>query len=669
MGKIHVLDKQTAELIAAGEVVDRPASVIKELTENAVDAGASTITVEIRRGGITFMRVTDDGSGMDREDVPVAFVRHATSKVRSREDLDGIGTLGFRGEALASIGAVAHVEVLTRTAEALEGTRFEMNGGEPGETAAVGCPRGTTILVRDLFYNTPARMKFLKKDVSEANAVAAMMDRLALSHPEISFRFIRDGKETLHTPGDGKIRSAVYAVYGREFTSQLLPVEYEFSHVKVEGFVSAPAASRGSRSMQHFFLNGRYVRSRTAMAALEEACKGSIMVGRYPACILYITMNTHAVDVNVHPAKLEVRFVNERPVYDGVYHGVKSALLQKDAPRTMQLPGGPGLSRQNVPLTGTQTVLNLGEKLQAAPGGRPIAGEPAVSRQPQPIAAGQAAAHSAPAVPAKKQPGLTEMPAFLQPDSRQKPAFLEEPERPVYQGGSRLSEKEKPETQTETETVPSFLPPPVGQREEESSSLGERNVCAEKREFRLLGEAFHTYILLQIGEEELMLIDKHAAHERLLYEKLRREQDHASAQMLLQPVMLTLTKEEFGVLMEHSDLLDRAGFACEDFGGGSLLVRSVPLTLEGQDVPGALTEIAGYLLSHRREISTEKLDWLFHNVACRAAIKAGDFSAPQELAALCMQLYENPQVRYCPHGRPVFVVLKRREIEKQFGRV
>ena len=401
MGKIHVLDKQTAELIAAGEVVDRPASVIKELTENAVDAGASTITVEIRRGGITFMRVTDDGSGMDREDVPVAFVRHATSKVRRREDLDGIGTLGFRGEAVASIGAVAHVEVLTRRAEDLEGTRFEMNGGEPGETAAVGCPRGTTILVRDLFYNTPARMKFLKKDVSEANAVAAMMDRLALSHPEISFRFIRDGKETLHTPGDGKIRSAVYAVYGREFTSQLLPVEYEFSHVKVEGFVSAPAASRGSRSMQHFFLNGRYVRSRTAMAALEEACKGSIMVGRYPACILYITMNTHAVDVNVHPAKLEVRFVNERPVYDGVYHGVKSALLQKDAPRTMQLPGGPGLSRQNVPLTGTQTVLDLGEKLQAAPGGRPIAGEPAVSRQPQPIAAGQVAAHSVPAVPAK----------------------------------------------------------------------------------------------------------------------------------------------------------------------------------------------------------------------------------------------------------------------------
>ena len=337
MPKIRVLEKQVAELIAAGEVVDRPSSVIKELVENAVDAGATVITVEIRRGGITFMRVTDNGCGIAAEDVPTAFLRHATSKVNQEDDLNSIATLGFRGEALASISAVAHVELLTRTAGAVTGVRYTCGGGEEPTLEEAGCPEGTTILVRDLFYNTPARMKFLKKDSTEGNSVAGILDKLALSHPEISVRFIRDGKEQLHTPGDGKLSSTIYAVYGREFSSTLIPVNYELGHVKVQGYISAPTSSRPNRSMQNFFINGRYIRSRTAMAALEEAYKGSIMVGKFPACVLHMHLSFSAVDVNVHPAKLEVRFVNERPIFDAVYHGVKSALHAGDKPKVMEL--------------------------------------------------------------------------------------------------------------------------------------------------------------------------------------------------------------------------------------------------------------------------------------------------------------------------------------------
>lgn len=337
MGKIQVLDKQIAELIAAGEVVDRPASVIKELVENAIDAGATAITVEIKNGGVTFMRVTDNGCGIAREDVPTAFLRHATSKIRKQDDLEAIGTLGFRGEALASISAVANVEVMTRTADELAGTFYAISGGEQQAYEDYGCPQGTTIIVKDIFYNVPARMKFLKKDTVEANAVSGVMDKIALSHPEISLRFIRDGKETLHTPGDEQLKSAIYAVFGKDFTAGLLPVDYEFEHVKVWGFISKPAAARPNRSMQHFFINGRYVKSKTAMVALEQAFKGSLMVGKFPSCVLHIELSYHAVDVNVHPNKLEVRFINEKPIFDAVYHGVQTALNQGDKPFVMDV--------------------------------------------------------------------------------------------------------------------------------------------------------------------------------------------------------------------------------------------------------------------------------------------------------------------------------------------
>ena len=337
MGKIQVLDKQIAELIAAGEVVDRPASVIKELVENAIDAGATAITVEIKNGGVTFMRVTDNGCGIAREDVPTAFLRHATSKIRKQDDLEAIGTLGFRGEALASVAAVANVEVMTRTADELAGTFYAISGGEQQACEDYGCPQGTTIIVKDIFYNVPARMKFLKKDTVEANAVSGVMDKIALSHPEISLRFIRDGKETLHTPGDGQLKSAIYAVFGKDFTAGLIPVDYEFEHVKVWGFISKPAAARPNRSMQHFFINGRYVKSKTAMVALEQAFKGSLMVGKFPSCVLHIELSYRAVDVNVHPNKLEVRFINEKPIFDAVYHGVQTALNQGDKPIVMDV--------------------------------------------------------------------------------------------------------------------------------------------------------------------------------------------------------------------------------------------------------------------------------------------------------------------------------------------
>jgi DNA mismatch repair protein MutL len=657
MPKIQVLDKQVAELIAAGEVVDRPSSVIKELVENAVDAGASIITVEIRRGGITFMRVTDNGCGISPEDVPTAFLRHATSKVAQQDDLNSISTLGFRGEALASISAVSHVEVLTRVPGALSGVRYTGGGSEDFTLEEAGCPEGTTILVRDLFYNTPARMKFLKKDATEGNSVAGILDKLALSHPEISFRFIRDGKEQLHTPGDGKLSSTIYAVYGREFSSALIPVNYELGHVKVEGFISAPSSSRPNRTMQNFFINGRFIRSRTAMAALEEAYKGSIMVGKFPACVLHMKLSFGAVDVNVHPAKLEVRFVNERPIFDAVYHGVKSALHAGDKPKVMELkrpvvsPYAPAPEKQE------QLRMEIPRK-------------PAVVQQPvtRPV--------QAPPVPAP---------------SRQAPVLLRDSEvpeqKPAFTGFLEeiLDREPQPEIKSEPvrklepirEERPSLpeIPPPEPVKEEETPLPVEEKPVQELpatplREFhsRIIGEAFGTYLMVEYSADELMLIDKHAAHERLLYERLKRENAGGEAQTLLEPITVTLDKEEYTAVLDHVDDFAKAGFEVEDFGSGTVLVRSAPLLLDGGDAAEAVMEIAGYLASLKNRMTTEHLDWVYHNVACRAAMKAGDSISRQEMISLAEELEQNPEVRYCPHGRPVYILLRRQDIERQFGR-
>ncbi|HIU30667.1 MAG TPA: DNA mismatch repair endonuclease MutL [Candidatus Caccousia avistercoris] len=653
MARIQVLDKHVAELIAAGEVVERPSSVVKELVENAVDAGSSVVTVEIKHGGASYLRVTDNGCGIAREDVPVAFLRHATSKVRDQEDLEGIGTLGFRGEALASIAAVARVELLTRERDQLAGTRYVISGGEEEALDDAGCAPGTTIIVRDIFYNTPARMKFLKKDVVEGNSVAGVMDKIALSHPEVSFRFLRDGKEVLHTPGDGSLKSAIYAVFGKEFTQGLLPVRYEYGGVSVEGYVSKPAAARPNRSMQNFFLNGRYVKSRTAMVALEEAFKGSLMVGKLPACVLHLKVSFRAVDVNVHPAKIEVRFVNEKPVFDCIYHGVKTALNQEDTPSVASFPvrqAAPVLPQPAVPeqirLSPPPSAPQAAQAAEEEPlpprPAPPSREEPEISvpRLPQPYAAGAGRGVLRDSASVFSSP-FASRPAQPQPEPE--PA-------PLRAGGE--TEEEPAAPAAEAEPAARETAPPAVQEEE----------------FRLVGEAFATYIILERGGE-LVWIDKHAAHERMIYEKLKAQRGDADCQLLLQPVSVTLEKNEYAAVLEAGELFRRAGFEVEDFGAGTILVRTAPMILEGQGVADAVMEMAGYLARSKTDLTTEKLDWLYHNVACRAAVKAGDESSPQEMLALARRLAAHPEIRYCPHGRPVSIVMRKKDLEKQFGRI
>lgn len=654
MPHIQVLDKHTAELIAAGEVVERPSSVIKELVENAIDAGATTVTVEIKQGGIASLSIADNGCGIPHDEVPTAFLRHATSKIRSEEDLDAIGTLGFRGEALASVAAVSRVELITRTADETAGTRYCLEGGDPVLFEDIGCPVGTTITVRDIFYNVPARMKFLKKDVTEANAAAGVVDRLALSHPEISFRFIRDGREELLTPGDGRLYSCIYSVFGKEFAGGLMPVDYTLGGVHVHGFASKPAAPRANRSMQHFFINGRYVKTRTAMAALEQAFKGSLMVGKFPACVLNIDLPAALVDANVHPAKIEVRFVNEKPVFDSVYHAVKSALQTQDTPRQGVLP------EQKMP-TATKPPPVTGEQLHMPMTPAPRAAVRETAASPLPEIAAEPARVSAmdmiqPATPAVE---------------RTEPLFHERagggiPLRAPHPGPD-ITRTTPP---VEVISADAFVAgKPAGSARSGAAAMEPPVSLAAEEEpaIRVIGEAFKTYILAEMGDS-FFLIDKHAAHERILYNELQKNA-RADAQILLQPVTLSPGREAASALLEHSDLLAQAGFETEDFGGGAVLVRTVPMMLSGEDVPLLLEEIAKGFLNGGQTVQTDKLDWIYHSTACRAAVKAGDKSRPEDLEALARQVLLRDDVRYCPHGRPVCVEMSRRDFEKQFGRI
>lgn len=635
MPHIQVLDKHTAELIAAGEVVERPSSVVKELLENTIDAGATMVAVEIQNGGVTYIRITDNGAGIAREDVPTAFLRHATSKVRREEELEAIGTLGFRGEALASIAAVSRVELLTCAAGETAGTRYTLEGGEDGHLEDTGCPQGTTIVVRDLFYNVPARMKFLKKDVSEANAVAGVVDRIALSHPEVSFRFIRDGREELLTPGDSQLRSCIYAVLGKEFSDSLLPVDYTLGGVHVHGFASKPAASRANRTMQHFFINGRYVKTRTAMAALEQAYKGAIMVGKFPACVLHLDMPPETVDANVHPAKIEVRFINEKPVFDAVYHGLKSALAAGDVPKQAVLPVRPTIGQPQA------------EQLHMEP--------PAAPRSPASHI--DAILDKPPAQPAAPAPAVPSAP----PAARPRPVLRDGTDAPYYAAPSYLN-IERTSAQPAAAPEPPPAPPPV---REEPAAPPPAEKASEPVVY--VGEVFHTYVIAQMGES-LYVIDKHAAHERLLYNQLKAT-PHNDAQMLLEPVSVPLGREEYAAVTAELETLGAAGFEVEDFGGSTVLVRAVPLILSGCDAAAAIQEIAGGFVSGKRELTMDKLDWIYHSSACRAAVKAGDSSRPEELRQLAERVLQNDDIRYCPHGRPVCFELTRRELEKQFGRV
>ncbi len=627
MADIRVLEKQVAEFIAAGEVVDRPASVVKELVENSIDAGATALTVEIQKGGIAFLRVTDNGCGIPSSQVPTAFLRHATSKIHTQEDLEQIGTLGFRGEALASIATVSRVEMLTCLQGEIAGTRYVIAGGEEQAYEEAGCPPGTTIVVRDLFYNTPARMKFLKSDMTEAKAVAGVLDHIALSHPEISIRFLKDGKEELHTPGDNRLKSAIYAVYGKEFTAGLLPVQYELDHITVQGFVSKPSAARPNRSMQMFFINGRCVKSRTAAAAVEQAVKGSIMVGKFPACVLHIGVSCQAVDVNVHPAKLEVRFFQEKPIFDAIYHGVKTALQTGDTPKPLVFP-----KEETAPIP----VLRQ-EKLFSG-SARPVLSDEkketsffVKQTEELPIALPAAS-------PVARKPSAW----TLQDSGNERPR---QPKPPV----EAVSAKE------------------TGTAKEEAPAPAQEWLAG--RPCRVIGEVFDTYILVELDGENLWLVDKHAAHERLLYEKIKGQKEGEEAQLLLEPIPVTLDKTEYAAVLESLDIFSQAGLELEDFGGGTVLVRSAPLSLEGADISGAVMEMAGHLAQSKTDVTAEHIDWLYHNMACRAAVKAGDRLDTLELAALVQELQEHPEVRYCPHGRPIYIAVKRKDLEKQFGRI
>ncbi|WP_101696528.1 DNA mismatch repair endonuclease MutL [Clostridium minihomine] len=691
MGKINLLDKHVAELIAAGEVVERPASVIKELVENSIDAGATSVTVEIQNGGAKLMRVTDNGSGIAREDVPKAFLRHATSKVSLAEDLESIGTLGFRGEALASVAAVAKVELVTRTEEDLAGTRYVIEGGEEQVLEDAGRARGTTITVQEIFFNTPARMKFLKKDTVEANAVAAVLDKIALSHPELALRLVRDGKETLRTPGDGQLKSAVFAVFGREFTAGLIPMEYEFQGLHATGFVSKPSHARPNRSMQQFFINGRTVKSRTAQVALEQAFKGSLMVGKFPACVLHLSIPAQAVDVNVHPGKLEVRFINERPVFDVIYYGVKTALTKGDSPNriTLQNPAGNMSTSQAEPKPAAPAPLpfdpptekpqqiSLPQIFGSSVGSQPVLNdsgwedsvEISVPTTPAYQRTGSFGAHSA--QPAANPHFLQDTPHTAYPVNGQETKEAEHPAVPAanfYR--NELAPAEQPTALTtlqEPSAAPVVFEQMMPVQAEKPVALGDT-----QSEFRYIGHAFGTYILLErtgAQGKEMVLIDRHAAHERLLYEQLKEQSGMSFSQMLLQPVPVLLEKNEYAAVLASLELCEAAGFEIDDFGSGTVLVRSAPLSLTGEDVPEAVMEIAGYLAQSRTDVTTEHLDWLYHNIACRAAMKAHDDRSPEELIALVHQLDANPQLRYCPHGRPISIVLTQKELEKQFGRI
>ena len=643
MPNINVLPKHIAELIAAGEVVERPSSIVKEIMENAIDAGADKITLEIKRGGITYIRITDNGCGIDRDNIRKAFISHATSKISTADDLNAICTLGFRGEALASIAAVSRVEVMTRGEGEEVGTRYCIEGGEETLLDDAGCPKGTTLIVRDLFYNTPARMKFLKKDVSEGNAVAAVVDRIALSHPEVSVRFIRDSKDVLFTSGDGKLENAIYKTLGKDFASTLIPCDYELEGVRVSGFISKPFNARPNRMMQYFFLNDRFIKTRTGMVALEEAYKNSIMVGKFPACVLNIHIAPGAVDVNVHPSKTEVRFANEKLIFNAVYYCAKSALQQGD----------------------TRVQANFKQKV-----GRQFMPKPNEGRQIK-IYEQQLEQVKKESLPKEDFWGKTTSEEFVklsEPKKTEKITFNdssefslkkdEEPDLiPVFKP---VEEAKPPVIETVEEAVPE------AKAEQPASEVEE--VKTEPEPYRVIGEAFKTYILVEQGKK-LLIIDKHAAHERMLFEKLRANNGEIETQMLLAPVTVTLSKEEYSAVLDNLELLDKAGYRVEDFGGGMVIVSECPTAVADADLAEVVMELAGYLVNNRRELIPEKLDWIYHSTACRAAIKAGDKTSEYELEKFVEKLLNDPDIRYCPHGRPVLIEMSKYEIEKNFGRV
>ena len=712
MAVIHVLDKHTAELIAAGEVVERPASVVKELLENSIDAGATQVTVSIESGGVKLIEISDNGTGIEAEYISTAFIRHATSKIETPDDLTNIHTLGFRGEALASIASVARVELTTRTEVDEFATVYRIEGGEevsrePGARAV-----GTTIRVKDLFYNTPARMKFLKKDSSEGTFVSDTVTHVALSHPEVSVKFIREGKLQYVTPGDGQLRGAAYAVLGREFSRDLIELKNQEGVYRITGLVTPPKSCRASRSMQHFYINGRYVRNRTMMAGMEMAFKGTMMQGKFPGGILLLEMPADLVDVNVHPAKIEARFARENDVFDVVYHAVKLALAQpgtgerlftfeadKEEEKAENSKKDADIIKNDVKnnnFTGLSAII----RGQADPGVLPQqhwepAKPAAAPQQPAPSAAMQIP--TAPGVPRWKgsaqnedmlDPFVTLHSPKLETTKAPEPfrAAASETQLDVEPefGETKLhspqdhmaawnpaqeAPKEEPESAPCAETEPDA--PEAAEQETVLAEPEQMNfdpTADQPEPLRYVGEVFRTYILAERGDE-LCLIDKHAAHERQLYEKLAANYGNVPSQMLLEPAAIDLAAEEKQALLDNIPLLENAGLEIADFGGNTVVLRAVPADVEPQNAESLLVEIANKLLKGGHDALNEHTEWVLHSISCRAAIKAGDKSSPQELLALAEKILSGEVPPFCPHGRPCVLKLTRKELEKQFGRI
>jgi len=667
MPDIRVLDSHVADLIAAGEVVERPASVAKELMENAIDAGASAVTVEIAHGGMTFLRVTDNGKGIPTAELKTAFLRHATSKLRTEYDLEAIGTLGFRGEALAAISAVSRIDVMSRTETAPVGASLSLDGGIPGEVEEAGCPLGTTMIVRDLFYNTPARLKFMKKDSAEGAAVFAVVQKVALSHPEVSVKFIRDGKQELLTPGDGKLQSAVYAVLGRELALGFRPVKSAAEDMTVTGFVSLPACCRASRSWQYFFVNGRQVKSPLLMAALEEAYKNQKMVGKFPACVLHLNTKLNAVDVNVHPAKTEVKFGSERQVFSAVYHAVLSALEgdRSHPEMNLQQKVSAAAPRAAAPVNETlrgwkaQDIVSANQtKITVTPPQPTVRVADTTTKPPVSAARPMTPAPAAPVVRSSAP-----IPTVRVQDTTAKPV-IPAPVTPVpVKPEPSVSAETKPVIKSEPTPVEIPAPTPVSVPEPITEAPSP--MLPEEPAWRLAGEVLNTYIIVEQGDT-VFFIDKHAAHERMNFDRMKAEGYDPMAQTLLAPVTCRLAAEEQAVLLANLPLLEEFGFDVDEL-GSSLAVRQAPFDVDVADIPATLEEIARKLLTTGSADPSAARDELLHTMACKAAIKGGWKTSGIELERVAKAVMDG-SVKYCPHGRPVAIELTKKELEKQFKR-
>ncbi len=650
--KIIQLSPHIANLIAAGEVVERPASVVKELLENAVDAGATKVTVEIKDGGMTYLRVTDNGSGMEREDARTAFLRHATSKLRTAEDLVAINTFGFRGEALAAIASVSRIDMMTRTADSLSGTSLQLEAGAITEESEVGCPVGTTIIVRDLFYNTPARMKFMKSDSYEGSRVAAAVQLQALAHPEVAITFIRDGKQTLSTPGTGGLEAATYCVYGRD-AGQMVRVDSSWDAYRVTGFVSKPTDARPSRALQTFFVNGRPVRSKTMMAALEEAYRNQIMVGKFPACVLHLELPANAVDVNVHPAKTEVKFLSEKAVFDCIHYGVLGALnKQSDRPQVQFKP-------QNV----APAPVSIPPKYTPKADSENQAGHASAPKKDNFFRTMTTEEYKAFSAVMADAPQPKKEAAIATAAKIERPANMPMRETVIL---PQISSKPVDIPTKSQEIATSPVVPSHGATEEVEM---EQTVLPMPEEipWRLVGELYQSYIIVEQGEEAF-LIDKHAAHERILFEKLKANQEAISSQSLLTPISVRLSPAAAAKLLSNQEMLTELGFELEEFGENTLLLRQIPMDLSPEQAAETLETMAADLLSGRRERKDTVRDEILHTVACKAAIKAGWKNDEAELLALVKQVMADENLKYCPHGRPICITLSKKQLEKQFKR-